>query len=98
MLEDRNEDNLGPLPAKYTLKMINDVTSALDYLHTKVKLLHGDLKSFNILVKGDFEICKLCDFGVSLPMDEDGLIDFTKNPNLRYVGKHKIICYCKFFQ
>ncbi|XP_050330827.1 lymphokine-activated killer T-cell-originated protein kinase [Bactrocera neohumeralis] len=86
LLEDRNEDNEGALPAKYTLKMINDIISALDYLHTEVKLLHGDLKSFNVLVKGDFEICKLCDFGVSLPMDEKGLIDFTKNPKLRYVG------------
>lgn len=86
ILEDRNEDELGPLPAKHTLQMIRDITSALDYLHTQAKLLHGDLKSFNVLVKGDFEICKLCDFGVSLPMDEHGLIDFTKNPHLRYVG------------
>ncbi|XP_036320223.1 lymphokine-activated killer T-cell-originated protein kinase [Rhagoletis pomonella] len=86
ILEDRNEENLGPLPAKYTLKMIADIAHALDYLHTKAKILHGDLKSFNVLVKGDFEICKLCDFGVSLPLDEYGLINFAKNPHLRYVG------------
>ncbi|XP_067640906.1 lymphokine-activated killer T-cell-originated protein kinase-like isoform X1 [Eurosta solidaginis] len=86
ILEERNDDNLGPLPAKYTLKMIVDMANALDYLHNKAKLLHGDLKSLNVLVKGDFEMCKLCDFGVSLPLDENGIIDFTKNPHLRYVG------------
>ncbi|XP_004521003.1 lymphokine-activated killer T-cell-originated protein kinase isoform X1 [Ceratitis capitata] len=86
ILEDRNDDNLGPLPAKYIFKMITDVSNALDYLHTEANLLHGDLKSFNVLVKGDFEICKLCDFGVSLPLDDKGLIDFAKNPKLRYVG------------
>ncbi|XP_054728094.1 lymphokine-activated killer T-cell-originated protein kinase [Anastrepha obliqua] len=86
ILEDRNEDNLGPLPAKYTIKMIVDIAHALDYLHTEAKLLHGDLKSFNVLVKGDFEMCKLCDFGVSLQIDENGVINFKKNPHLRYVG------------
>ncbi|XP_067640907.1 lymphokine-activated killer T-cell-originated protein kinase-like isoform X2 [Eurosta solidaginis] len=57
ILEERNDDNLGPLPAKYTLKMIVDMANALDYLHNKAKLLHGDLKSLNVLVKGDFEMC-----------------------------------------
>ncbi|XP_055912976.1 lymphokine-activated killer T-cell-originated protein kinase [Eupeodes corollae] len=86
ILEDRLADCLGALPANKTLKMIFDVSKALDYLHNEAKLLHGDLKSFNILVKNDFEICKLCDFGVSLPLDKDGLINFRENPNLQYVG------------
>ncbi|XP_055844874.1 lymphokine-activated killer T-cell-originated protein kinase [Episyrphus balteatus] len=86
ILEDRLEDELGALPAKNTLKMIFDISKALDYLHNEAKLLHGDLKSFNILVKNDFEICKLCDFGVSLPLDEDGFINFEENPELQYVG------------
>lgn len=49
-------------------------------------LLHGDLKSYNILVKGDFQICKLCDFGVSLPLNKEGKVDFGQSPLLEYVG------------
>ncbi|XP_017048042.1 lymphokine-activated killer T-cell-originated protein kinase isoform X2 [Drosophila ficusphila] len=86
ILEERHDEDLGPLQAKHTYKMIMDVALALDFLHTEARLLHGDLKSFNILVKGEFEICKLCDFGVSLPLDEQGEINFVKNPELRYVG------------
>lgn len=86
ILEERFDNGEGALPAKYTKKMIIDIAKALDYLHMEAKLLHGDMKSFNILVKGEFEICKLCDFGVSLPLDKNGEIDFVKNPKLRYVG------------
>ncbi|KAI8033209.1 lymphokine-activated killer T-cell-originated protein kinase [Drosophila gunungcola] len=86
ILEERHDEDLGPLPAKHTFKMIMDVALALDFLHNEARMLHGDLKSFNVLVKGEFEICKLCDFGVSLPLDEQGEINFLKNPGLRYVG------------
>lgn len=44
------------------------------------------MKSFNVLVKGDFAICKLCDFGVSLPITKTGLLDFEKRPAANYVG------------
>lgn len=63
-----------------------DVCKALDYLHTKALILHGDLKSFNILIKGDFELCKLCDFGVSSPLNEEGYLDLKNSPNARYTG------------
>ncbi|XP_016996086.2 lymphokine-activated killer T-cell-originated protein kinase [Drosophila takahashii] len=86
ILEERHDEDLGPLPAKNTFKMIMDVALALDFLHNEARLLHGDLKSFNVLVKGEFEICKLCDFGVALPLDEQGEINFQKSPELRYVG------------
>ena len=47
-----------------------DIASALDYLHREERLLHGDLKSANVLVFGAFERAKLCDFGVSLALDD----------------------------
>ncbi|XP_032580272.1 lymphokine-activated killer T-cell-originated protein kinase [Drosophila sechellia] len=86
ILEERHDEDLGPLPAKNTYKMIMDVAQGLDFLHNEARLMHGDIKSFNVLVKGEFEICKLCDFGVSLPLDEQGEVNFPKNPGLRYVG------------
>ena len=43
----------------------------LQYLHNEKRLLHGDMKSCNVVVKGDFEAIKICDVGVSLHMDEN---------------------------
>lgn len=39
------------------------------------------------MIKNNFEICKLCDFGVSLPLNDDGYIDVIKKPDAKYVGK-----------
>lgn len=44
------------------------------------------MKSFNILIKGDFNLCKLCDFGVSLPLNEKGYVDVAKYPKISYAG------------
>lgn len=86
LLEDRVESSSGPLESAKILKVGIDVSAALKYLHNEVMLMHGDMKSFNILIKGDFEICKLCDFGVALPITNDGLLNFEKNENLEYTG------------
>ncbi|XP_039292785.1 lymphokine-activated killer T-cell-originated protein kinase [Nilaparvata lugens] len=69
MIEQRYEAKLGPYPAENIYKVVRDISSALVYLHEEVQLLHGDIKSFNILVNGDFETVKLCDFGMSLRLD-----------------------------
>lgn len=50
--------------------MARDVACGLRYLHEEKRLLHGDLKSANILIQGDFKTAKICDFGVSLKLDE----------------------------
>lgn len=71
--------------------MCLDISKALDYLHNEAKILHGDIKSPNVLVKDDFEICKLCDFGVSLPLNKDGELDLMKNPKAKFVGEHVLI-------
>lgn len=86
ILEERIEDGLGVLPVANVNKVIKDLLEALDYLHTKAMILHADIKSYNVLVNGDFEICKLCDFGVSLPLDEEGSVNFKKHPELKYIG------------
>lgn len=86
ILETRFNKALGPLePAKIAL-MGFDISKALNYLHNEALILHGDMKSFNVLVKGEFAICKLCDFGVSLPITKDGMLDFVKRPAASYVG------------
>lgn len=85
-IETRVEQSLGPLESERIKKMTLDVCKALDYLHNEAHILHGDLKSYNVLIKGDFELCKLCDFGVSLPLTEDGSIDLKKNPDAKYTG------------
>lgn len=86
LIEQRDELSAGPLEPPKILKVCLDVCAALDYLHTKANLLHGDLKSYNVLIKNSFEHCKLCDFGVSVPLNRDGFIDLEKHPKARYIG------------
>lgn len=87
MIETRFEHMQGPFPAKNIEKVMLDIASALQYLHTEALLLHCDIKSYNILFKGDFAICKLCDFGVCLPLTKNG--DFDKEKaglNAEFIG------------
>ena len=70
--------------ATQTLQVAYSIGSALDYLHSTMKLLHGDIKSGNVLVKGDFEHVKLCDFGVSIFMKDD--LSGPRNPKDTYIG------------
>ncbi|KAJ8083302.1 hypothetical protein PM082_009174 [Marasmius tenuissimus] len=53
----------------YTL--VYDVTSGLAYLHSK-KIVHGDLKGVNILIRGSLRAC-IADFGLSHVADTQGL-------------------------
>ncbi|NXV53047.1 TOPK kinase, partial [Uria aalge] len=71
LLEERREKKLGPFPAATIFKVALSMARGLKYLHNDKKLLHGDIKSSNVVVKGDFETIKICDVGMSLPLDEN---------------------------
>lgn len=86
-LEERNEAAGGPMPAAHIRRMCLDVSRALEYLHDSARLLHADLKSYNVLVKDEkFSVCKLCDFGVSLPLNAAGYVNVVAKPDARYIG------------
>lgn len=87
IIEQRGTLSSEPFPAKTICKVGSDLAKALDYLHNEALLMHCDIKSYNLLIKGDFLICKLCDFGVSLPVDSRGNLDVCKaGKNVEYVG------------
>uniref|UniRef100_A0A667GK07 PDZ binding kinase n=1 Tax=Lynx canadensis TaxID=61383 RepID=A0A667GK07_LYNCA len=71
LIEERNKDSQDPFPAAIILKVALNMAKGLKYLHQEKKLLHGDIKSSNVVIKGDFETIKICDVGVSLPLDEN---------------------------
>ncbi|KAM3929988.1 lymphokine-activated killer T-cell-originated protein kinase [Leptodactylus fuscus] len=83
LIEDRNEKELGPFPAATILKVALHMARGLKYLHNDKKILHGDIKSSNVVIRGDFESIKICDVGVSLPLDENMIMS---DPEAFYIG------------
>ncbi|XP_058406427.1 lymphokine-activated killer T-cell-originated protein kinase [Diceros bicornis minor] len=83
LIEERNKDSRDPFPAAIILKVALNMARGLKYLHQEKKLLHGDIKSSNVVIKGDFETIKICDVGVSLPLDENMIV---ADPEACYIG------------
>ncbi|XP_030885889.1 lymphokine-activated killer T-cell-originated protein kinase [Leptonychotes weddellii] len=83
LIEERYKDNQDPFPAAIILKVALNMARGLKYLHQEKKLLHGDIKSSNVVIKGDFETIKICDVGVSLPLDENMTVT---DPEACYIG------------
>ena len=83
IIDERSEQEEEPFSVPVIESVIEKVASALNYLHTEKQILHGDIKSGNVLVVADFQNVKLCDFGVTLPLNEDGVVS---DPDRKYVG------------
>ncbi|KAG8147938.1 hypothetical protein E2320_022530 [Naja naja] len=83
LIEERNEKHKKPFPAATILKVALHMARGLKYLHNDKKLVHGDIKSSNVVIKGDFESIKICDVGVSLPLDENMMVS---DPEAEYIG------------
>ncbi|XP_031717704.1 lymphokine-activated killer T-cell-originated protein kinase homolog [Anarrhichthys ocellatus] len=83
LIEKRKEDGLKAFPAANIEKVALHVARGLQYLHSEKKLLHGDMKSCNVVIMGDFETVKICDVGVSLQLDENMRVS---DPKAEYIG------------
>ncbi|KFV57130.1 Lymphokine-activated killer T-cell-originated protein kinase, partial [Gavia stellata] len=83
LIEERIAKRLGPFPAATIFKVALSMARGLKYLHNDKKLLHGDIKSANVVVKGDFESIKICDVALSLPLDENMTVS---EPEMYYIG------------
>ncbi|HRE98932.1 MAG TPA: serine/threonine-protein kinase [Pirellulaceae bacterium] len=63
----------GPLPWEDAIRIIATAARALDALHTKARLAHGDIKPANLLftrtIEGE-ELIKIADFGLSSELVE----------------------------
>ena len=60
------------------------VAAGLTYLHTVHRLMHGDVKSANVLLSRDLTRIKLCDLGVSIPLKHD--LSRALQPGSQYEG------------
>jgi len=83
LIETRKEESNIPFPPDKIKTVIRMTADALDYLHNERQIMHGDLKSANVLVIGDFDNIKICDFGVTLVVNAEGRV---VDPDQRYIG------------
>ncbi|CAL8314547.1 unnamed protein product [Lota lota] len=83
LIEKRKAKGLKAFPAATIEKVALHLARGLKYLHNEKKLLHGDMKSCNVVIRGDFETVKICDVGVSLQLDENMKV---ADPKAEYIG------------
>lgn len=83
-LQDFNQENKSPnLPA--ILHIGAEILNALDYLHNRQNVVHGDINPSNILLSPNGQI-RLCDFGMAFYSgDNISLADGNLN-NLAYLS------------
>eukprot|EP00760_Papus_ankaliazontas_P012145 PhM_4_TR15201/c0_g1_i1/m.106647 len=70
-------DLVGPLPPLFCREVMRQISSALSFMHTTMRLCHADVKPHNVLFDGT-NMVKLADFGcVTPPRDNTQLIEGT---------------------
>lgn len=84
LIEDRVDRGDDIFAAKDILHVGYEIAKALEYLHHTIHILHGDIKSYNVLVSKNLKKVKLCDFGVSVPLTET--LEMDKSQNFIYIG------------
>uniref|UniRef100_UPI00358FB331 lymphokine-activated killer T-cell-originated protein kinase homolog n=1 Tax=Myxine glutinosa TaxID=7769 RepID=UPI00358FB331 len=83
LIEKRKDEGFEAFPANVIQKVALEVAKGLKYLHNERKILHGDMKSSNVVVMGDFEQIKICDVGFSLELNDNLKL---KDPKAFYTG------------
>uniref|UniRef100_A0A182RCG4 Protein kinase domain-containing protein n=2 Tax=Anopheles funestus TaxID=62324 RepID=A0A182RCG4_ANOFN len=63
VLSERYRNQQGPLEPAKALKVVVMMLHALKFNQEKLRLIHGDVKSFNILIENDFEVAMLSGYG-----------------------------------
>jgi len=76
MLED-DEGNRSPLPPDQSLYYLQQILQAVHYLHWN-SILHGDIKSLNVLVFNSGRVVKLADFGSAVHIDDIATVGIAK--------------------
>lgn len=61
----------GPLPSDEAVRLIREVASALEYIHTR-SVNHLDVKPANIILRADGNVPVLVDFGLAKHYDSSG--------------------------
>ena len=62
------DDLVGMIPARGRLAIATQVASGLAYLHDTARIVHRDINTANILVSWEYQIAKISDFGLALPV------------------------------
>ncbi len=80
-------------PASLT-RWVTQLCSALDYAHTKARLVHRDLKPLNLLLDGDDDL-KVVDFGISRSLHGNATGPVAAGPaasvSLGYAGPQQVL-------
>ncbi|KAK4481524.1 hypothetical protein RD792_012425 [Penstemon davidsonii] len=89
-----------PLHWTSCLKIAEDIAQGLSYIHQAWRLVHGNLKSSNVLLGSDFEAC-ITDYSLvalaSPASDEDTDSIAYKAPEIRKFNHHEATSKCDVY-
>ncbi|KIM86393.1 hypothetical protein PILCRDRAFT_816348 [Piloderma croceum F 1598] len=77
-------------PAADRMKLVSQVADGVAYLHGR-RIIHGDIKSRNILVSDDGEAC-IADFGLSRELEVSGFTAEFVRGTIRWMA-HELLSY-----